>query len=269
MSIIKGLIFKPYTIFLILLFSCSSNIKRYSIDSYQVNHEFIKTKFRGKLELLWAHKKIQKDMPLIIFINAPYKKKNNHAAYTELINQNLKLWAHRGYISASISLPGHGRSEGIDDFAGHYTQKSLIKVINYLQGFKFIDKKRTVLVGFEKGAIVSGLISKSVNSRVNVLINGIYDFKRFFNRNRSIRREIRLKAGSSQQAFSERSLLHSIDNVSGATLLTHGKTYGYSSQESIVRFYQSLYIKGITAKVEETSIETIEKFIDKNNGAKK
>jgi dipeptidyl aminopeptidase/acylaminoacyl peptidase len=269
MSILKVFISKPYLILLVLFFSCASNIKKYADDSYQVNHEFIKTKFRGKLELLWAHKKINKDMPLIVFINAPFKITNNHAAYTDLINQNLRHWANKGYISAAISLPGHGRSEGMDDFAGHYTQKSLVEVIKYLQNMEFIQKSRTVLVGLEKGAIVTGFISKEVNSRVNILINGVYNFKSFYHRNRRNRtmgKEIQNKVGSSDQSLKERSLMHNVSNVSGATLITHGKTYKYARHEPVVRFYQSLYIKGITAQVEVTNKENIEIFIDKNNG---
>ncbi len=203
---------------LFVIFSCSTQPELYSKRSVTLHKEMIKTKARGKIELLWGYQKLEDKMPLIIFMDAPYREPSFSGAINNLENGNFDYWTKNGYIVAALSLPGQGNSESKDDSLGHYSQISIHQALSYLLKKNIIDSKKIVIVGSEKAVFATSYLSTKINPRVHIIVDPIF-------------------------RIDNQSLMQYIKGMNSATLITHGKNNKRVNESNLLEFYQSLFFR--------------------------
>lgn len=95
----------------------------------------------------------------------------------------LDRFAKRGYVAASVSLPGYGGSGGPEDFAGPFTQHAVEAVIKTLVAEGYTSRDKVLIQGVSLGAVTAALVAAhDPNVAGLVLISGLYDFSAYFTR---------------------------------------------------------------------------------------
>ncbi|CAN5556003.1 hypothetical protein BH10PSE4_BH10PSE4_31820 [soil metagenome] len=64
----------------------------------------------------------------------------------------LDRFAKKGYVAASVSLPGYGGSSGPEDFAGPFTQHAVEAVIKTLVAEGYTSRDKVLIQGVSLGA---------------------------------------------------------------------------------------------------------------------
>ncbi|KAA2236818.1 alpha/beta hydrolase family protein [Salinarimonas soli] len=138
----------------------------------------------------------------------------------------LSGWARRrGYVAASISQPGFGRSAGPPDFCGPVTQAAVRAALAHLRALPSVDSGRIVLLGLSRGAIVSGMVAaEEPGLRAVILIAGLYDMGALRpHPNPGIEALIQAESGGSPEALAARSPLRVAGRIAMPVLLLHGR----------------------------------------------
>lgn len=83
-----------------------------------------------------------------------------------------------GYVSAAVSMPGYGLSDGPPDFCGPRTQEAVRIGLEHLRNMPGIDPNRMVLCGWSRGAVVAAMVATQEPSlRALILSSGNYDLR--------------------------------------------------------------------------------------------
>ncbi len=130
-----------------------------------------------------------------------------------------------GVLAIAVSQPGYGGSDGPPDYCGPETQRAILAVIGHAIDHLHATPGRIALVGGSRGAIASAVAATDTD-RVNALVlsAGFYDFAAGYRDCPvpGIRRNIEAEAGTTAQAFDERSALTKAHRIACPVLIMHG-----------------------------------------------
>jgi len=137
----------------------------------------------------------------------------------------LRFSSRLNVTAASVSQPGFGASDGPADFCGPATQRAIIAALDFLKAQPTVDPARIVLYGNSRGAVASAMVAAQVaDLRALILSGGVYDLKEAYqNSAPGLQQAIIREAGTSDQAFLERSALYHAHEIRAETLLLHGQ----------------------------------------------
>ncbi|MBI3458739.1 S9 family peptidase [Candidatus Azambacteria bacterium] len=131
-----------------------------------------------------------------------------------------------GYTVFLPSMIGYGLSEGNSDYNGPKTVDGLIQGIKLFLKKSFVDNQRLGIWGISRGAMVSAiLITKKPDLfKAAVLQSGAYEMEKNY---RTviipvIKKNIEKEAGTSYEAFRERSPIYDMDKTNTPILILHG-----------------------------------------------
>ncbi|MFB9344835.1 alpha/beta hydrolase family protein [Aminobacter aganoensis] len=152
-----------------------------------------------------------------------------------------------GVTAAAVSQPGFGASDGPADFCGPTTQQAIVATLEFLKQQPSVDPERIVLYGNSRGAVASAMVATKVQGlRALILTGGVYDLREAYERSpRGLQQAIQTEAGTTNQAFSDRSALHHSHRVEAETLILHGKYDDRASVDQAERFSKALEQAGV------------------------
>jgi dipeptidyl aminopeptidase/acylaminoacyl peptidase len=167
--------------------------------------------------------------PVLLFVHGHQEGDRPGAAFYKS-QGTLQQMAERGIVGVAVSQPGYGQSDGPPDFAGPRTQAAIVTVIDHLRRQPFVIADRVGLYGYSRGAIAVSMVATQVRDlAVLILGAGIYDMADAYKRlDRSVpqldglARNVEREAGTSREAFLQRSALPNAPRITAATLLLHG-----------------------------------------------
>jgi dipeptidyl aminopeptidase/acylaminoacyl peptidase len=176
-----------------------------------------------KVELFWTRPAGDGRYPAILFIHGHQEQVRN-GGEALVKTGRLQIMARRGYVAASLSQPGYGRSDGPPDYCGPFTQEAALRALGFLRSQPGVDARRIVLYGYSRGAIVAAMVAAKAPDLAAVILGaGAYDFASLYpTGNRILDANIRDEAGTSPAAFRARSALHHADTIRIPVLLLHG-----------------------------------------------
>jgi dipeptidyl aminopeptidase/acylaminoacyl peptidase len=167
----------------------------------------------------------------------------------------LDRFAKKGYVAASVSLPGYGGSGGPEDFAGPFTQHAVEVVITTLVAEGDASRDKVLIQGVSLGAVTAALVAAhDPNVAGLVLISGLYDFPAYFAHPSSLGAlgvESRLIAqtGGGEDALRSRSALLLAPDIKASTLILNGAQDDRTDPEQARRFAQAILAHGGRARV--------------------
>jgi dipeptidyl aminopeptidase/acylaminoacyl peptidase len=146
-------------------------------------------------------------------------------------NGRLRQMSTQGVVGVAVSQPGYGKSDGPPDFCGPRTQAAIRAVIAHLRRQRWVRADRVGLYGYSRGAIAAGMVAAQVPELAVVILGaGAYDLEDAHRRlNRShpeldgLARNLEAEAGTSREAFRDRSALSVAGDFKAATLILHGE----------------------------------------------
>ncbi len=133
--------------------------------------------------------------------------------------------AAAGVLGIAVSQPGYGGSDGPPDYCGPGTQRAILAVIRHAIDHLHSAPGRIALVGGSRGAIASAIAATDTDLvSALVLSAGFYDFAAGYRDCPvpGIRRNIEAEAGTTAQAFDERSALTKAHKITCPVLIMHG-----------------------------------------------
>ncbi|MFQ6110583.1 MAG: alpha/beta hydrolase family protein [Nitrospinota bacterium] len=225
-------------------------------------HEFFLEVEGRRVEVMAVRPKGRAPFPAVIFIHGSQGRAQRYRSIM------LKL-ARRGFATASISLPGFGASEGLDDFAGPASVKSVLALIDYISGRRYVMKDAMALYGIFRGATVALLAaSKSPLIGAVILQAGAYDMGEAY---RTAPEDVRKRMGrilggppeEASQAYRERSPLYSLEGLRATVLIVHGKRTKRYPREQALILRDALRRQGKRVRLELHSKEDNEYVPDK------
>ncbi|WP_246765008.1 S9 family peptidase [Ensifer sp. PDNC004] len=158
-----------------------------------------------------------------------------------------RLSSRLNIVTAAVSQPGFGASDGPADFCGPRTQQAVIAAVAFLREHPAIDPDRIVLYGNSRGAVAAAMVAAQLSDlRAVVLASGVYDLDSVFdNAPMGIRKAIELEAGLFSEAFKARSALHHVGNIRSEILLLHGRHDDRAPASQAEAFYEALSDAGV------------------------
>ena len=163
-------------------------------------------------------------------------------------------YARKGFLAASVSLPGYGGSSGPADFAGPSTQHAVRAVISKLKTEKLAAKDHIILEGISLGAVTAALIATEDHDIAGlVLISGLYDLPSFMAHSKSVGAE-QVKAalisetGGSEAALRSRSALLTHSRIRAATLIMNGALDDRTDPDQALRLAADIKAQGARAQ---------------------
>ncbi len=176
-----------------------------------------------KVELFWARPKGDGSYPALLYIHGHQEEVRNGGAAL-VATGRLGIMASRGYVAASVSQPGYGKSDGPPDYCGPFTQQAVAAALNFLRNQSFVRPAKVALYGYSRGSITGAMVAAQDPSlAAAVLAAGAYDFFQWFPTPlRGIDNNIRDEAGTSAEAFRARSAVYHTDKIKLPVLLLHG-----------------------------------------------
>jgi acetyl esterase/lipase len=130
----------------------------------------------------------------------------------------------RGYLAASVSLPGYGETPGPSDFWGPRAQAALSAALDHLLGLPDADRGRVAVYGVSGGAMTAAMVAtRDPRITALVLAGGLYDLgKAYPTGDPGLDAYIEREAGVAPEAFAARSALRRADGIQAPTLILHG-----------------------------------------------
>jgi len=131
----------------------------------------------------------------------------------------------RGYLAASVSLPGYGTTPGPADFWGPRSQAVLQEALDYLLAQPNVDRDRVGIYGVRGGATTASM-QATRDSRIAalILVAGIYDLGGAYpTGDAGLDEYIRREAGTTPEAFASRAALRYAEKIRAHTLILHGE----------------------------------------------
>jgi len=136
----------------------------------------------------------------------------------------LQLMAARGWVAAAVSLPGYGESAGPADFCGPRSQAAVRAALDGLLARPDVDRGKVVVYGVSRGAATASMEATG-DARIAglILVAGIYDLGEAFpTGDPVVDANIAREAGTTPEAFAERSALRKAEKIRADTLILHG-----------------------------------------------
>ena len=136
----------------------------------------------------------------------------------------LQLMAARGWVAAAVSLPGYGESAGPADFCGPRSQAAVRAALDWLLARPDVDRGKVVVYGVSRGAATASMEATG-DARIAglILVAGIYDLGEAFpTGDPVVDANIAREAGTTPEAFAERSALRKAEKIRADTLILHG-----------------------------------------------
>jgi dipeptidyl aminopeptidase/acylaminoacyl peptidase len=154
-------------------------------------------------------------------------------------------------MTASVSQPGFGASEGPSDFCGPRTQDAIRIALAFLRAQPGVDAGRVVLHGLSRGAIVSAMVaSKDTRLLGLILLAGSYDLAATYRAAMpGLRRAIAREAGVTDNDFHDRSPLYHAHKIRSETLIVHGRRDDRAPFEQAERMAAALADAGADASL--------------------
>ena len=182
------------------------------------------TKGDKRVEIFWTKPEGNGPWPAVFLIHGHQETfRSGGEMYVE--NGYLENLAKRGYVAASVSQPGYGQSDGPADFCGPFTQEAVLGAIEFLRRKPFVNPNKVALFGYSRGAIASSMVATR-DPRLSAVIlgSGAYDFRTWYPTPISgINRYIEQEAGTTPDAFRDRSAIDHVDKIRASVLVLHGE----------------------------------------------
>ncbi len=135
-------------------------------------------------------------------------------------------FARDGFVAVAITQPGFGKSAGPADFVGPRSMHVLETGLDRMQALAFVDRTRTGVFGYSRGAIAASLLAtRRKDIKAAVFAAGIYDLKRAYDdiAIQGIRDNIKAETSLTNAALQERSSLFHMQELACPVLILHGE----------------------------------------------
>jgi len=238
----------------LFFFAACAGIEKGSITDqkgWAINRELlphIKDKFK-KVELFWTKPSEEGRHPVILFIHGHQEIRSGGESFAK--TGRLGIMASRGYVAAAVSQPGYGYSDGPPDYCGPFSQEAVLTAIEFLRNKPFVNPHQVVLYGYSRGAMVASMVAaKDQKLAALILGGGAYDFFKWYPTSiPGINTYIEREAGTSRQAFRERSAIYHVDKIRAPILLLHGAKDERVPVQQATSFAEKLKAQGIPCKL--------------------
>lgn len=131
-----------------------------------------------------------------------------------------------GFAVFLPSMLGYGMIRGIPDFCGPKTVQGVLEGVRYFSEMKFVDSHHVGVWGISRGGAVAAscLVAAPDLFQAGVLQSGIYEMERNWLTTQipGIKELIEKEAGTTPQAFRERSPLYDMDKLAAPVFIFHG-----------------------------------------------
>lgn len=197
----------------------------------------------NKIEFLWSQPEGEGKFPLVVLLHGT-SAKFGAKSFTQ---ETVAYWVKRGAIVVTISLPGYGKTDGLNDFAGPYSMAAVAEVITFLREQAFVDKERIALIGFGIGGTIATILSaKELNLSYVVSVNGGYDILAHNHPSDPVYIGIE-KLGSfpiNEDELSIRSPMNYISKIGAPLLLFHRMITTPIPEEEVIAFQTEVLSRG-------------------------
>lgn len=136
------------------------------------------------------------------------------------------IFANAGFASISVGTPGFGKTELKPDYLGEETIKAYIAGLKKFKKEPFVDKSKTGVFGYSRGAIAAALLIEQVGDvKATVLGGGIYDVKKAYQdlTIEGIRENIKIETGLDESTLKKRSAAFGVNKIKCPVLILHGE----------------------------------------------
>ncbi len=197
----------------------------------------------------------------VMFLLHGYQRPENSTGGEQLVQGGyLATFAKEGMLAVSISIPGHGHSEGTRDFSGPKSQKAIAAVIDYFAELPDVDPQRMGIYGGGKGATLASMVHKyTPQLALQILEGGWYDFTTFFSLLPEyldgIFMNLVAEAGSLRKNLIERSAVYNTEYIHSKTLILLGEFDDRRTRPSSVALHKKLRAEGKDSKIKVFSNE--------------
>jgi dipeptidyl aminopeptidase/acylaminoacyl peptidase len=218
-------------------------------NGWTVQREFVNDG-QKRVEVYWAKPAGDGPFPAIVFVHGHQEtERNGGESYVR--TGRLGRMAAQGYVAAAVSQPGYGNSDGPPDFCGPRTQGAVLRVVEALRGKPFVKPEKITVFGYSRGAIVTAMVATKDPRLAGVVLGaGAYDFATWFpTPMRGIEANIRQEAGTSAEAFRDRSALLHVDKITIPVLILHGAKEERIPLRQAERFAEALQARGARVKL--------------------
>jgi len=148
--------------------------------------------------------------------------------------------AREGFAGVAVTPPGYGQSEGLPDFVGPMTIKTLTAAYRKFQREPYVDARRMGIYGYSRGGMAASLLAVQLDDvRAVVLGAGVYDFKKAYDEVtiEGIREDMKKETGLTPEGIKERSSILFMEKLNCPVLILHGE------KDTIVPVSQALLLR--------------------------
>ncbi len=198
------------------------------------------------VELFVAAPQTPGPRPVILFVHGHQGPSRPGARVFAHLNQNLAFgtvdegrlekMSERGFLAASVSLPGYGGTSGPADFCGPRSQAAVQMALDYLLAQKDADAHKVVVYGVSRGAATVAM-EATRDRRITglILVSGIYDLGAALPQlDPAILQNIRDEASTAPAALAARSVLPKASMIHAHALILHGAEDGMIHQATLL-----------------------------------
>jgi len=182
------------------------------------------TKADKRVQIFWIKPEGIGPWPAVLLVHGHQETlRNGGEVYVKA--GYLEDLAKRGFVAASVSQPGYGQSDGPADYCGPFTQEAVLGAIEFLRTKPFVNPNKVGLFGYSRGAIVSSMVAtRDPKLSAVILGGGAYNFHAWYPTSLSgINQLIEQEAGSTAEAFRDRSAIYHVDKIRASVLILHGE----------------------------------------------
>jgi len=234
----------------------AQNVARTQVEAGVMQHQFLPhpSDPDKKIEVYWMKPQGTGPWPLMVYAHGHQPGGIRPGAAVS--GGWLQKMTKSGALAVAISTPGYGQSDGPPDFSGPCTQTAVREIIRIFRGRPDVQGDRVALYGQSRGAIVAGMVATQDPLSALVLDVGIYDLKMSYEAMRSstdemyraIAENIAKEAGTSDQAFRQRSVLPIADRIGAPTLILTAEHDHPTSENQARRLADALTKRGVPVK---------------------
>lgn len=177
-----------------------------------------------RVEIFWIKPDGTGPWPVVFLVHG-HQQTIRNGAETYVKNGYLEDLAKRGFVAASVSQPGYGKSDGPADYCGPFTQEAILGAMRFLRTKPFVNPNKVALFGYSRGAMASSMVAtRDPKLSAVILGGGAYDFRTWYPTAISgVNRYIEQEAGTTPDAFRDRSAIYHVDKIRASVLILHGE----------------------------------------------
>jgi dienelactone hydrolase len=204
-----------------------------------------------KVELFWTKPAGDRVYPAVLFIHGHQEEAVTEGGEAYVKLGRLRSMVEQGYVAAAVSQPGYGYSDGPRDYCGPFTQDAVLSALAFLRTMPFVNPDKVAILGYSRGAITASMVATQDPRLAAVVLGaGAYDFSKMYPTTlRGIQENIRIEAGTSDQAFKARSAIYHAEKIKAPILLLHGGRDERIQVQQAEAFAEQLKANGITYKI--------------------